>query len=85
MYAKIAAPIFLLSSGFGFGVSEIRKLKKNTLICHVKMIVPGAAIFCEFMQMDGNHRVAVLKNPTGTLILQPRDDRQGFAYHVITW
>ena len=50
------------------------------------MIVPGAAIYCEFREMTAGHRVAVLKNPSGTVILMPADDRVlGHAYFVVTW
>ncbi len=50
-----------------------------------KMIVPGAAIYCEFASPGQNHRVAVLKNPTGLVILEPRNERRGFGYYVVTW
>jgi hypothetical protein len=50
-----------------------------------KMVVPGAPIYCEFKEMRGDHRVAVLKNPTGSLILEQRNERRGFGYYVVTW
>lgn len=49
------------------------------------LITPGAPIYCEFRDMRGMHRVAVLRNTMGTLVLEPRHDRSGFAYSVITW
>jgi len=49
------------------------------------MIVPGAAIYCEFREMRGNHRLTVMKTPTGSLVLEPRNERRGFGYYVVTW
>lgn len=50
-----------------------------------KMIVPGALIYCEFKETRGGHRIAVLRTSTGTLILEPRHERTGFGYYVVTW
>jgi hypothetical protein len=81
----------------GFGVRHVWEAHKLDLAkygCHTiddvaihiaKMIVPGAPIYCEFKDMRGDHRVAVLKNPTGSLILEPRNERRGFGYYVVTW
>jgi hypothetical protein len=49
------------------------------------MVVPGASIYCEFREMRGDHRLAVMKSPAGSLILEPRQERRGFGYYVITW
>lgn len=83
------------NSGFGIRhVWEAHRLDLERYGCmsiegvaaHIaKMIVPGAAIYCEFAQMNGDNRVAVLKNPTGSLILEPRNERRGFGYYVVTW
>jgi hypothetical protein len=35
--------------------------------------------------MRGDHRLAVMKSPAGSLILEPRQERRGFGYYVITW
>lgn len=86
-------------AGRGFGVVHIWEAHQPDLLKHgcmtidavaahiAKMIVPGAEIYCEFKELRGaGHRVAVLRSSTGTLILEPRHDRDlGFAYHVITW
>lgn len=81
----------------GFGVRHIWEAHQADLIKYgctsiegvpqhiANMIAPGAPIYCEFAAMDGNHRVAVLKNPTGSMILEPRHERRGFGYYVITW
>ena len=50
-----------------------------------KMIVPGAPIYCEFRELRGHHRLAVMKTPTGSLVLDPRHERRGFGYYVVTW
>ena len=81
----------------GFGIKHIWEAHRADLLkyncesidgvaAHIaKMIVPGAPIYCEFKEMSGNHRVAVLKNPKGSLILEPRNERRGFGYYVVTW
>lgn len=48
-----------------------------------RMVVPGAPIYCEFKKMRGDHRVAVLKNSSGSLILEPRNERRGFGNYVV--
>lgn len=50
-----------------------------------RMIVVGAPLFCEFREMRGNHRLAVMKTPAGSLVLEPRHERRGFGYYVVTW
>ncbi len=85
-------------AGSGFGVRHVWEAHQSDLLKHgcnsidgvaahiAKMIVPGAEIYCEFREQRTGHRIAVLRTSTGTLILEPRDERVlGFAYHVITW
>ncbi|MCY1541042.1 hypothetical protein D9M68_767150 [compost metagenome] len=50
-----------------------------------KLITPGAQIYCEFREMRGGHRIAVLRDQWGTVILEPRNERRGFGYYVVTW
>ena len=81
----------------GFGVRHIWEAHETDLAkygccviddvaLHVsKMVVHGAPIYCEFKEIRSNHRIAVLKNPSGSLILEPRDERRGFGYYVVTW
>lgn len=81
----------------GFGVKHVWEAHSADLLKYgcatidavpqhiAAMIVPGAPIYCEFAAMDGNHRVAVLKNPKGSMILEPRYERRGFGYYVVTW
>lgn len=64
-----------------FGCNHI-----DDVAAHIaNMIAPGAAIYCEFMGIGREHRVTVLKNPIGSLILEPRNERRGFGYYVVTW
>ena len=49
------------------------------------MIVAKAPIYCEFREMRGNHRLTVMKTPVGSLVLEPRNERRGFGYYVVTW
>ncbi|NWD50935.1 hypothetical protein [Pseudomonas gingeri] len=49
------------------------------------MIVNKAPIYCEFREMRGNHRLTVMKTPAGSLVLEPREERRGFGYYVVTW
>lgn len=49
------------------------------------MIVAKAPIYCEFREIRGNHRLTVMKTPAGSLVLEPRNERRGFGYYVVTW
>lgn len=81
----------------GYGVMHVWEAHRADLAKHdclsvdsvagliARMIVPGAQIYCEFKELTGGHRVAVLKNALGSLILQPRNERRGFGYYVVTW
>lgn len=81
----------------GYGVRHVWEAHQADLVkldcmsidgvpAHIaRMIVPGAPIYCEFRQQKGGQRVAVLKTAMGTLILEPRNERRGFGYYVITW
>lgn len=81
----------------GFGVRHVWEAHQGDLLklncmsidgvaSHIaQMIVPGAPIYCEFKEQKGGHRVAVLKTSMGTLILEPRNERRGFGYYVVTW
>lgn len=82
----------------GFGVIHVWEAHQADLLKHgcttidgvathiAKMIVPGAQIYCEFKDQRGGNRIAVLRTATGTLILEPRHERQtGFGYYVVTW
>lgn len=81
----------------GFGVIHVWEAHQADLLKHgcttidgvaahiAKMIVPGAQIYCEFKEQRGGNRIAVLRTATGTLILEPRHERTGFGYYVVTW
>lgn len=81
----------------GFGVRHIweaHRLELEKLGCTsiegiaqflAEMVTPGAEIYCEFKAQRGGERVAVLKSARGTLILEPRHERRGFGYYVVTW
>lgn len=81
----------------GFGVLHIWEAHNADLdragCCSVEgvatfisqLVTPGAQIYCEFREMRGNHRIAVIRSQFGTLILEPRDERRGFGYYVVTW
>lgn len=81
----------------GFGVRHVWEAHQMDLLkldcasidgvaAHIaKMIVPGAPIYCEFKDQRNGHRIAVLKTAMGTLILEPRNERRGFGYYVVTW
>lgn len=81
----------------GFGVRHIWEAYRRDLFAYgcttimevpahlARMIVPGAAIYCEFREMRGQHRLAVVKTPKGSVILEPRYERRGFGYYVVTW
>lgn len=83
--------------GRGFGVRHIWEAHRADLYRYgctsiegvpqhiANMIVPGAPIYCEFREMDGEHRLTVMKTPEGSLILQPRQERRGFGYYIVTW
>ena len=49
------------------------------------MIVHKAPIYCEFRDVRGNHRLTVMKTPAGSLVLEPREERSGFGYYIVTW
>lgn len=84
-------------NGSGFGVRHIWEAHQADLAksgctsiqgvaAHIAAIVlPNAPIYCEFRQLRGGQRVAVLKLKMGTLILEPRSERRGFGYYVVTW
>jgi len=86
-----------LGDNRGFGVRHIWEAHQADLMkagCgsidgvaqHIaSIVVPEAPIYCEFRQMKGGQRVAILKLKMGTLILEPRQERRGFGYYVITW
>lgn len=86
-----------LGNNRGFGVRHIWEAHQKDLAkvgcssieeiaAHIaSIIIPGVAIYCEFRQFKGSQRVAVLKLKRGTLILEPRQERRGFGYYVVTW
>jgi len=86
-----------LAAGRGFGVRHIWEAHQTDLAkygcCSIdqvaqhiaNMIVHKAFIYCEFRQMRGEHRLTVMKTPTGSLVLEPRNERRGFGYYVVTW
>lgn len=81
----------------GFWIRHIWAAHRSDLLKHgcdgidgvaahvARMIVRGAPIYCEFRELRGNHRLAVMKTPAGSLVLEPRNERRGFGYYVITW
>lgn len=64
-----------------FGCLAIEQVARHI----ASMIVNRASIYCEFRAMRGNHRLAVMKTPAGSLILEPRQERRDFGYYVVTW
>ena len=64
-----------------FGCTSIEQIAQHI----ANMVVHKAPIYCEFNQVRGNHRLTVMKTPAGSLVLEPRDDRSGFGYYVVTW
>ena len=83
--------------GRGFGIRHIWEaheadLAKCGCTCidqvaqHIaNMIVHKAPIYCEFRDIRGNHRLTVMKTPAGSLVLEPREERSGFGYYIVTW
>lgn len=83
--------------GRGFGVRHIWAAHSADLAkfgCHEiegvgtfisTVVMAGSRVYCEFNNMRGNHRVTILRNPLGSLILEPRNERRGFGYYVVTW
>lgn len=83
--------------GRGFGIRHIWEaheadLAKCGCTCidqvaqHIaNMIVHKAPIYCEFRDVRGNHRLTVMKTPAGSLVLEPREERSGFGYYIVTW
>lgn len=50
-----------------------------------KIIVPETPIYCEFNDLRGNHRLAVLRTIYGLVILEPRwDQDNNRIYSVVT-
>lgn len=49
------------------------------------MIVHRAAIYCEFRELRSGHRLTVMKTPAGSVVLEPRNERRGFGYYIVTW
>lgn len=81
----------------GFGVRHIWEAHQADLAKHgcmsiegvaahiASIVVPNAPIYCEFRELRGGQRLAVLKLKMGSLILEPRQERRGFGYYVVTW
>lgn len=46
------------------------------------IITPGIPIHCEFAEIDGNHKVQVLRSKAGVAILQPKPHADGMVYSV---
>lgn len=82
----------------GFGVRHIWEAHKADLQpfgCEsieqvsafvASVVTVGSLVYCEFNDPRGNHRVTILRNKLGSLILEPRDERhRGFGYYVVTW
>lgn len=86
-----------ISDNKGFGIRHIWEAHRTDLekygcvtidqvAQHIaNMVKPGAPIFCEFREMRSGQRLAVMKVPAGSLILEPRNERRGFGYYVVTW
>lgn len=80
----------------GFGVVHIwtaheydlRKLGYLTIedvalyVAHVTQ--PGTPIYCDIHDTSDNRRLTVLRSHYGLLALEPRSDRSGFGYYVVT-
>lgn len=81
----------------GFGVRHIwdeheKDLRKigyqsiNDVATVVASVIQrNAGIYCEFNEKKRENRVTVLRLQKGLLILEPRDERRGFGYYVVTW
>lgn len=86
-----------IAANRGFGIRHIWEAHKSDLakygcgsIDHVaehiaNMVVHKAPIYCEFQQVRSDHRLTVMKTPAGSLVLEPRNERSGFGYYVVTW
>lgn len=81
----------------GFGILHIWEAHQSDLVKYgcvsidqvaqhiANMVVHKAQIFCEFQRVGHDNRLTVMKTPKGLLVLEPRDDRRGFGYYVVTW
>lgn len=80
----------------GFGVAHIwaaheYDLKRlgysipETVADYVAHITqPGTPIYCDITDTSSSRRLTVLRSHYGVLILEPRSDRSGFGYFVVT-
>jgi len=64
-----------------FGCGSIDQVAQHI----ANMVTHKASIYCEFNQVRSDHRLTVMKTPAGSLVLEPRDERRGFGYYVVTW
>ncbi|MDM8545614.1 hypothetical protein QUF61_03880 [Candidatus Venteria ishoeyi] len=77
----------------GFGVNHIWAEHKQYLIKKgyqdwgsvADILQPGSPIYCEFNNIRGNHRVAVVKSTLGQAILEKKQDANNkIFYSVVT-
>lgn len=45
---------------------------------------PGTAIYCDIHDRSRQRRLNVLRSHYGLLVVEPRSDRSGFGYYVVT-
>lgn len=67
---------------------DLRKLGYLTIedvalyVAHVTQ--PGTPIYCDTKDKSVNRRLTVLRSHYGILALEPRNDRSGFGYYVVS-